>query len=52
VFRRHRVPPERAAEILAQALRIYARKARDVENPEVWLLELVLAQVRRTEDER
>jgi hypothetical protein len=51
VFRRHRVPPERAAEILAQALRIYARKARDVENPEVWLLELVLAQVRRTEDE-
>lgn len=52
VFRRHRVPPERAARILEQAVRVFVRKGKDVENPEAWLLDLVLARVRQEEETR
>jgi hypothetical protein len=52
LFRCHQVPSEHVEQILDRVARTHARKAKDVENPEVWLLALVEAQVRRWERER
>lgn len=41
VFARHRVSAGWAAEIVDDALQILARKRKDIENPDEWLLEMV-----------
>ncbi|MEM7049703.1 MAG: hypothetical protein AAF604_08590 [Acidobacteriota bacterium] len=47
LFLRHEVPPQQAGRIVEDVLAIYARKHRDIESPEAWILEMVTQKVLR-----
>ena len=45
VFLRHGTPPARAAEIVADTWKVLARKRKDIENPDTWVLAMVERQL-------
>lgn len=45
LFLHRRVPPARAAALVARALEVFARKRKDIAEPAKWLVEMVLTLI-------